>query len=201
MIRNIVFDMGRVLLAFDPPDIASHFTDTPQDAQLLAQNLFESACWESLDRGTITHEDARNIVRLTLPERLHPNLDRAMKEWYRYIPPIDGMESLIHRLKEAGYHLYVLTNASIQFYHYQDTLPAAGCFDGILVSADYKMLKPEPSIYHALAERFDLVLSQSLFIDDRPINIAGAKNVGMEAVLFEDAESLAQSLNRLGILP
>ena len=70
MIRNIVFDMGRVLLQFDPVHIASQFTETPEDAKLLAQNLFQSACWESMDRGTLTHADAEAIVRLTLPERL-----------------------------------------------------------------------------------------------------------------------------------
>ena len=201
MIRNIVFDMGKVLLQFDPCFIASQFTETAEDAQLLAQNLFQSACWESLDRGTLTHAQAEAIVRLTLPERLHPALHTALDgNWFKYIPPVEGMDALIRRLKEKGYKLYVLTNANIQFHQYKHTLPGYDCFDDILVSADEVMMKPEPAIYERLAEKFGIDLSESLFVDDRPVNIAGAKFCGMEGILFTDAAALEEKLTELKII-
>jgi len=201
MIRNIVFDMGRVLLQFDPVHIASQFTETEEDAKLLAQNLFQGACWESMDRGTMTHAETEAIVRLTLPERLWDGLHTALAgSWYKYIPPVEGMDALIRRLKEKGYHLYVLTNANIQFHQYKHTLPGYDCFDDILVSADEVMMKPEPVIYRRLAEKFGIDLTESLFVDDRPINIAGGKFCGMDGVLFTDAAALEKELTARGIL-
>ena len=188
MIQNIVFDMGRVLLQFDPLFISSHFTETAQDAQLLAENVFQSVFWDLLDRGTITHQ------------RLWPNLDRALEQWYHYIPAVEGMEPILRSLKAKGLGLYLLTNANIQFHQYHQQLPARECFDGILVSADHKMMKPEPAIYRQLAQLYALELSQCLFVDDRPVNIIGAKFCGMQGLVFQDAQTLKEELQQLGIL-
>lgn len=199
MVHNMVFDMGRVMLQFDPPFISSHFVP-PEDAEEFAKKVFGSACWDSLDRGTITLSQAREIMRRTLPERLLPNLDKALAEWFQYIPPVEGMDALIQELKAAGYGIYLLTNANFQFHQYQDTVPAWNCFDGLLVSSDYKLLKPEPAIYQALTDKYRLEPSECLFIDDRPENIAGAQAMGMEGVVFTSSVNLRRELVRRGFL-
>ena len=196
----MVFDMGRVMLQFDPIYISSHFVE-PADTQLFSQKLFYSACWDSLDRGTITIPQAREVIRRTLPERLLPNLDRALKEWYHHVLPVEGMDPVIHSLKDAGYSIYLLTNANEQFRLYQETVPAWECFDGLLVSSDYKLLKPEPAIYEALAEKYSLSLPECLFIDDREENVAGAQAAGMEAVRFTTPGEFLQALSERGLLP
>ena len=200
MIQNIVFDMGRVLLQFDPLFISSHFTETAQDAQLLAENVFQSVFWDLLDRGTITHQQFREMARMSLPQRLWPNLDRALEQWYHHIPAVEGMEPILRSLKAKGLGLYLLTNANIQFHQYHQQLPARECFDCILVSADHKMMKPEPAIYRQLAQLYALELSQCLFVDDRPVNIIGAKFCGMQGLVFQDAQTLKEELQQLGIL-
>ena len=200
MIQNIVFDMGRVLLQFDPLFISSHFTETAQDAQLLAENVFQSVFWDLLDRGTITHQQFREMARMSLPQRLWPNLDRALEQWYHHIPAVEGMEPILRSLKAKGLGLYLLTNANIQFHQYHQQLPARECFDGILVSADHEMMKPEPAIYRQLAQLYALELSQCLFVDDRPVNIIGAKFCWMQGLVFQDAQTLKEELQQLGIL-
>lgn len=200
MIHNMVFDMGRVMLQFDPVYIAGHFVPK-EDAALFAGKVFSSACWDSLDRGTITIPQAREVMRRNLPQRLSPYLDRVLEEWYRYVPPVEGMDPLVREIKAAGYRVYLLTNANEQFYQYQNTVPAWDCFDGLLVSSDYKLLKPEPAIYQVLAEKYGLELPECLFIDDREENIAGAMAVGMDGLLFTDAACLRQNLAQKGLLP
>ena len=199
MVHNMVFDMGRVMLQFDPPFISSHFVP-PEDTEEFAKKVFGSACWESLDRGTITLPQAREVMRRTLPERLLPNLDKALEEWFRYIPPVEGMEPLVRELKQAGYGIYLLTNANFQFHQYQDAVPAWDCFDGLLVSSDHQLLKPEPAIYLALTDKYRLEPPDCLFIDDRPENIAGAQAVGMEGILFTGPDDLRRELVRQGFL-
>ena len=198
MVHNMVFDMGRVMLQFDPLFISGHFVP-PEDAGEFAKKVFGSACWDSLDRGTITLPQAREIMRRTLPERLLPNLDKALGAWFQYVPPVEGMDSLVRELKAAGYGIYLLTNANFQFHQYQDTVPAWSCFDGLLVSSDYKLLKPEPAIYRALTDKYRLEPSECLFIDDRPENVAGAQAVGMEGIVFTDPGNLRREFVRQGV--
>lgn len=199
MIKNIIFDMGRVMLQFDPDDIAGHFA-AGEDGKLLADKVFRSSCWDSLDRGTITIPQAREVMRRTLPERLHPILDKTLKEWYNCILPVEGMDRVVREIKAAGYAVYLLTNANVQFHQYQENVPAWECFDGLLVSSDYKLLKPEPAIYQAIADKYRLSLEECIFIDDREENVAGAQAVGMEGILFTDAAHLRGELLRRGVL-
>jgi len=192
--------MGQVTLQFNPPYIASHFV-AEADTELFAKKIFYSASWDSLDRGTLTIPEAREIIRRTLPARLLPNLDKALKEWYQYILPVEGMEPVIRELKSAGFSIYLLTNANEQFHQYQETVPAWECFDGLVVSSDYKLLKPEPAIYRVLAEKYSLTPGECLFIDDREENVAGAQAAGMEAVRFRGAAELRRTLSERGLLP
>lgn len=200
MIRNMVFDMGRVMLQFDPSYIAGHFV-AETDVEQFAEKVFFSACWDSLDRGTITIPQAREVIRRTLPERLLPHLDQALQKWYHFVLPVEGMEQVIRELKSAGYSIFLLTNANEQFKLYQETVPAWDCFNGLLVSSDYKLLKPEPAIYRALAEKYGLSLPECLFIDDREENVAGAQAVGMEAIQFTNPSALRHALAEMGLLP
>ncbi len=200
MVRNMVFDMGRVMLQFDPSYIAGHFV-AEADVEQFSEKIFCSACWDSLDRGTITIPQAREVIRRTLPERLLPNLDQALQEWYHFVLPLEGMEQIVRGLKSAGYSIFLLTNANEQFKLYQETVPAWDCFSGLLVSSDYKLLKPEPAIYQALAEKYGLSLPECLFIDDREENVAGAQAVGMEAIQFTSPSELHRILVEKGFLP
>lgn len=113
---------------------------------------------------------------------------------------VEGTASVLRRLKEKGYGIYGLTNWSAEtFPLIRDIYPVFGEFDGIVVSGEEHLLKPNVAIYHCLLERYNLQPEESIFIDDNADNVAAAKAVGMESVRFADAATLVQQLAEYGI--
>lgn len=121
--------------------------------------------------------------------------------FYPYMPPFEKMYDFIKGLKENGYGIYLLSNASGDFYERIDGIPALSLFDGYLISADYKLLKPEKEIYLALYEKFSLNPEECYFIDDVQANIDGAKNAGMDGHCYHhgDIEILRKAMAEKGI--
>ena len=110
--------------------------------------------------------------------------------------PVRPTEELIGRLKEAGYRLYVLSNMSREFIDYLRTFPVYGLFDGEVVSCEEGVVKPEPRIYELLLERFGLEPAETLFIDDRRVNLEAAAAFGIRTQHFDpkDAEGSCRLL-------
>ncbi len=201
MIKNIVFDMGRVLIHWEPKAIASRYGLRFGDVELLVKELFVSPQWVMLDRGTISEENAVAAVCKKLPPHMHEAVDAIVKGWWRRpLTPMEGMGELIKELKENGYHIYLLSNASLKLRDYFARIPGSRYFDGLLVSAEEKLLKPEREIYERLYERFGLIPSECFFIDDAPANIEGAMRTGMDGtVFFGDVQRLRRELAAVGI--
>lgn len=200
MIRNMIFDMGGVLLDYNPPRFISHLTTDEADAALLMREVFNSVEWFRLDRGTITVEEASAAMKQNLPPRLHGEVDRLTAWWELELRPIEGMEELLAELKELGYGVYLLSNATIRHPEYFDRLPSARYFDGRFVSAFYKMLKPQFEIYTAMLKKFDLKAEECFFVDDSVANVEGAYCVGIAGAVFDgDVDRLRGILNQAGI--
>lgn len=110
---------------------------------------------------------------------------------------VAGTADVLRRVKAAGYKIYGLTNWSAEtFPMIRDTYPVFQEFDGIVVSGEEHLLKPDAAIYRCLLERYALRAEESLFIDDNRDNVAAARAIGMEAVRFENAEQLVQVLEQ-----
>ena len=110
------------------------------------------------------------------------------------------MQFLPKALKEAGYHCYLLTNASVLFREYEDRIPAFQAMDGIFVSAEHKMLKPDREIYETMLAEFGLKAEESIFIDDMPVNVAGAIFCGMKGIVYkDDVDQLLADLKWYGV--
>ena len=104
-------------------------------------------------------------------------------------------------LKNAGYDLYLLSNAAARQHAYWHDVPGNQWFSGTFISADYRLLKPEAAIYQAFFEKFSLKPEECLFIDDTPANIEASENAGMRGIIFHgDAARLRRQLTELGIL-
>lgn len=185
MIRNIVFDMGNVLVTFDPDSIARHFIPDPQDAQTVSQALFGGPGWVRLDAGAAREEEVLAQACAQLPSRLHQPCRTVLECWHQQLPVIPGSLELAQRLKGAGLGLYLCSNASDRFQAYQHTIPALSLMDGLVVSAFERCLKPHPQIYRTLFQRFSLHPQECYFIDDRQDNLQGARALGMEGYLFD----------------
>ncbi len=200
MIRTIVFDMGNVLIRFDPAlFIARAGVESPADAALLHRELFRSLEWVQMDRGSLTEQQALEKVRLRVPERLHGALENLILHWDEPILPMPGMEALVRDCRAAGYRLLLLSNASARLHSYWERIPGHECFDGRFVSADHRLVKPQQSIYRRFLETFGLEAAQCLFIDDLPLNIEGAVTAGWQGLVFHDAQTLRADLRRLGV--
>ena len=200
MIRNILFDMGNVLLRFDRQVFLNRLDVSEADKQLLLQEVFLSREWVEMDRGTLREETAEPIMCSRLPAHLHDAVHQLTSCWDQPILPMEGMEGLARELKEAGYGIYLLSNASVRQHAYWPRVPGSALFDGKLISADEGVMKPQPEIYRLCLERFGLKAEECFFIDDVPANIAGAKECGISGAVFHaDADALREDLRKAGV--
>lgn len=200
MIKNIVFDMGNVIIRFDPELFMSRLGLAEEDRRLLKRELFVSLEWSRMDRGSLTDEEAAEIVCRRVPERLHDAVRRLVGMWDRPILPVEGMYELVEELRGMGYGIYLLSNASFRQHDYWPRVPASKFFDGTLISADVKLVKPQPEIYRLLCDKFSLLPEECVFIDDSTSNAEGAYFCGINALVFHgDAHEMRLKLNELGV--
>ena len=200
MIRNIVFDMGGVLMWFDPTYIASQVPVKEESKPYLDKVLFRAPEWAKLDEGTLNEEELAAIVYERLPEWVHEDVPVALAHWHEHMLPMKTTFHLVKELKKAGYHLYLLSNASRRFHTYENDVPAFHYFDGLFISADHLCLKPQPIIYEKFLKQFNLNPEECLFIDDLPANIAGGKAAKMDGIVYTgDVNQLRQELREHGI--
>ena len=200
MIKNIVFDMGNVLISYDPLKYTSLFTDNEEDGELLHREVFKSVEWVKLDRGTITVDDAITSINTRIPERLHGKIKELFDNWHRELPSHDEIEALVIRLKNNGYKIYLLSNTSKAYHKFKSNIPAIKYLDGEFISAEYNMLKPELSIYETFYETFNLRPEECLFIDDNSANIEAAELTGMRGIVYHgDAVALEEAMSSYGI--
>ena len=195
MIKNIVFDMGNVLVRFDPELFMDRYSLTGEDRRLIRNEVFRSVEWTMLDRGVIDEEIAEQHILPRLPERLHDAARRLIETWDDPIVPVEGMLELLQALKAKGYRLYLLSNAATRQPIYWARAEASKLMDGALISAEVKLLKPDPQIYKALLKKYQLKASECIFIDDRLENVQAAFALGFAGIqMKENVGTLVRSL-------
>lgn len=185
MLKNIIFDMGGVLVNYD----TQHFIERagvtdPEDRKLLMKVVYRSAGWSMLDWGMHDEDDLEKMVLPQLPARLHGVAHDLIFNWNCPVEPMPGMAELAADCKKAGMKVFLLSNASHRLNTYWQTLPGSEYFDGRVISADEKCVKPMPEIYRCLLERYDLKAEECMFVDDTAINAVGAMNVGMQGFVY-----------------
>ena len=201
MIRNVVFDMGQVLIRWQPAVLTQRLGLSQEDDALLTRELFQNVEWVMLDRGVITPEEVTRRVCARLPERLHGTVARLTSSWWEiYLDPVPGMAELVGQLKAAGCGIYLLSNASVALRTYFPRIPGSEYFDGLMVSAEEKLVKPQPEIFRLLCDRFHLKPEECVFVDDSPANVESAILTGMDGLVFYgDAQRLRRELTEKGI--
>ena len=200
MIKNIIFDMGNVLIKFDKKCFLEAVNVSPEDNALLEREVYVSVEWAMMDRGTLTEKEAAERMCARLPERLHEKVHQLVDEWDRPILPMSGMAELAGELKAKGYRLFLLSNASYRQHEYWPEIPGSEYFDDTLISADVKLVKPQPEIYLMALHKFNAKPEESVFIDDATNNVEGAVYCGMEGIVFHgDTDELKKKLNAIGV--
>ena len=200
MIKNIVFDMGNVLLWFDRDRFLDAVGAEGEDRKILMNNVYLSVEWARMDRGSMTEAEAAASMCTHVPERLHEKVHLLVDQWDRPIYPVEGMAQLVRDLKTAGYGIYLLSNASYRQHEYWPRVPGSECFDGTLISADVKLMKPQREIYDLLCSKFSLKPEECVFIDDSAANIEGAEVAGISGIVFHgEADEAREKLRALGV--
>lgn len=198
-IKNVVFDMGNVLLAYTPEEYVHKIIADPEAAQAVLKELFYGPEWVGLDAGTITEEQAVLQVQARIP-RFAGSVQHAMDLWHADLTPMPGMPEIIDGLKARHYKVFLLSNTSLRFLNYYRKVEMFRKLDGFVISAQEKLMKPDPAIYRCLCGRYGLLPQECLFVDDLQKNVEGAEACGWSGHRFAGAEELRRFLEKERIL-
>lgn len=185
MIKNIILDMGNVLLSYDPDRILDALCDTEEEKELIRDQLFLGKEWAMGDIGAITNEERYDLVKERLPQHVHGALRRVVDHWWEYMPRVEGAQDFCTRQRARGYQLYVLSNACNRFDTYFPKNYELNQFNGIMVSSHVHLVKPDAEIYRLLCDTYGLQPSECIFIDDMQANVEAARALGMAGVVFD----------------
>ena len=197
---NIVFDIGNVLLHWDPRHLYRKIFATEEEVEWFLANVCTSEWNLEQDRG---RSFAEAIAEATARHPGHAEAIAAYdRRWHETLPhAIAGSVAILDELKAQDTPLYAITNwHQDKFNETRGRFPFLGHFRDIVVSGDERLVKPDPAIYHRLLERNGLDASACLFIDDSAKNVLGARAVGMEAHHFTSPEALRAQLIDLNVL-
>lgn len=198
MIKNIIFDLGNVLLNFDPKEyVKSKITE--EKVEEIYKDIFQSDEWPMLDRGTISEEDAKiNIISRNIENKKLINI--VFENWYDILTPIESSIDVLKGLKQMGYNVYYLSNFHLAAFEcITKKYDFFECFDGGVVSYKEKLLKPEKEIYEKIIDKYNLQPNQTLFIDDMKENVNAAMKSGLKGILLENPKDLRMKLEEFNI--
>ena len=183
--KNIVFDLGGVVVKWSSDRISSIVPNGNVFRELLIEKGFFKKYWSEFDRGTIMQHE--------MASKMCPLLNKTYAECWDFMESIKHSlvnipetETLIHRLKDEGYNIYCLSNMSFEYYDYMKDRDVFTYFDDQVISAHEKLIKPEPEIYSFMLDKFSIKPEDTLFIDDLEANIKAAEKFGINVVHFDD---------------
>ncbi len=179
----VIFDLGNVLLDYSPRRFLGEIGIPPEIHDRLAAILFDdSETWSKLDRGTLNNTGLIEIAAAKEP-MLRKEITKFISEWPDHFNAIPENVASMYRIKEAGTKVYILSNFSEEVYAIEKKRNAfLTDFDGVLISYEHQVIKPEPEIYNLLINNFQLSPDKSVFIDDLEANVRGAKNAGLNTI-------------------
>lgn len=203
MIKNIIFDVGKVLIGWDPRLSMDMIGFSEDEKNIVMEALFaKPGIWDAEDRSALSREELFDFFASQDP--VHGDLIRRYyADAVISASPMPYSREWISKLKSAGFNVYVLSNfgeyaqkASVE----KGAINFLDLVDGYVFSWQIHQVKPEPEIYNYLMEKYNLLPEESVFIDDAPRNIAGAEKVGIKGILFTGYEDAINQLNVLGVV-
>jgi putative hydrolase of the HAD superfamily len=198
-IKNIVFDLGNVLISFNPEEYLIRKDYSRHIRETIMKDIFLSQEWKSLDNGDITTSEA--IDSITLKSSLTRDEINVVFNFRTEIMfPLDQNVRLLPGLKQQGFKLYYLSNFPLDtFEEIRNGYFFFRHFEGGVISSEVKLSKPDIRIYELLLSQYSLLPSESLFIDDLEVNVKAAMAVGMNGLTtFGEADISAMLAEVLG---
>ena len=200
MPRAVIWDVGNVILRWDPRTLYSKIFDDPVECDRFLSDVCNMA-WHGPTDGGVTFAD--NIAALTAQHPHYaPQIAAWQSRWWEmFSGPIPETEAAIAELQARGVKQYALTNMSHETVEGTFAMsPAFGLLDGRIVSGHEGVMKPGPEIFQLTCERFGLAPAEALFVDDSARNIATARGLGFHTLHFTDPAALRPTLARLGLI-
>lgn len=199
-IRNVVFDVGNVLFAYDPVALLDRLLPGSPHRSFYLENLLNAPIWDALDRGDLSAEEAveqlatgQSDVTRQIEEMLY-----FIKNFSTHLPLILESKALFLRLLDT-HSVYILSNfQAVPFQRMLSLHPFLDQAKGRIISEEVRLAKPEKAIYELLLQRFNLTPSQTVFIDDKEANIQACESVGMTGIVFDHYARVEKTLKGLG---
>jgi len=196
--KNVIFDVGGVLLDWNPGRILEGYYADPGERAQMKQHIFLHADWLELDRGTLS--ESALLERIAgRAGRPVPELGNLFEVVRNSLLPKTDTIALLGSLAARKVPLYCLSNMPANvFSKLRQRFEFWDLFDGIVISGEVKLVKPEPAIFEHLLSRYGLAAGDSVFVDDLPANIQAARALGLHGVLFESARQVELALQAVG---
>lgn len=205
MIKNIIFDMGRVILDFIWEELYVNQGLTGKVLEGVALATVKSPLWNEFDRGIMPFEEIVDAMVKNSPEYESEIRKVLRKENFpKMIRRYSYTDDLLDSLKAAGYKLYILSNFPKETYvdengNLTKELEYINKTDGQIISYQHQIIKPDIAIYKLLLDTYNLDPKECLFIDDKLENVEGAKAAGINSFQFISYEDMLEKLDFFGI--
>ena len=193
-IKNIIFDFGGVLVNWNPRYLLDNYLDNTEEMENLIQVICSPEWNHKLDLG-YPFALAINELKDEFP-KYKDIIQLSYDKWELMLGgDFPKTVALLYQLKKDGYKIYGLTNWS------KDTFPIAYNkfpffkeFDGIVVSGEERLGKPDPAFYKLLLDRYNLIAEESIFIDDRAVNVEAAENLNIHGIFFDSQDTIEEKV-------
>ena len=182
MIRNIIFDLGNVLISFRPDEYLKNNNYPEEKRDIILKDIFMSPEWLLLDNGTIDIKEAiERIEKKSILKRA--DIVSVFNKRTEIMFPLDDNVKMLPALRKEGFKLYYLSNFPVDtFFEIKNSYSFFKYFDGGIISAEVKHSKPDPAFYLILMEKYNLKAEECFFIDDIEVNVKTAEALGMECL-------------------
>lgn len=197
MIKNIIFDIGDVLVYFCYREYFASLGYQEDMIERLSKATVFNDVWVHFDRGDLSDDEVIDRMAKSDPE-IEADVRRVLSNCHDLVRQYDYAIPWVRELKAKGYHVYFLSNYFEKLIRENpEALSFIDYMDGGIFSCRVHALKPDPEIYQALLSKYGLIPEECVFFDDRQANVDGAIAVGMHAVVFENQAQAKEALSRL----
>lgn len=197
MIKNVIFDVGKVLVEYDPDSYMERLGFDLKTRQAVNQAMFQNPLWEESDRGKLSTEEL--LEKFIFNDKEYKEeITKAYQTVGDTIELFPYSVAWIKELKQRGYRVYILSNyAEVTYEQTKEKMEFLPYVDGAVFSFQCKWIKPEREIYEELCRKYSIEPRESVFLDDRLDNIEQARNLGFFGIQFESYEQAVKELERI----
>ena len=200
MYKSIVFDLGGVMIDFDPRGYLVDRLCNAETEEEVYDLTFGSEEWKLLDAGLISRFDGNHrMLEKARAAGCAFEVQGVLDDWMSMLRPRRRMQTLVAQLKQRGYCVYYLSNIPEDVLDLLMHRDFEGLFDGGVASCEVKINKPDPRIYQALLDKYHLRADECIFIDDRAENLVAASALGFGIYEMHNVGTLLRSLPTFGV--